>query len=887
MRYIPKGRPLDFGDLRFQLVRNAAFVAYEGQKAKALMRWERQNEDRRVVFLFDTDVIKTLCAPWITGPVNERNLGDGYGQILPQRPLLDFDPDERQKLLGIERRKAESIAWLLANKAAQTAFQYGTPILQTTAHSLETFRVFESVKFDAAAEADVSRSSVDDREEQFFGQSLRIVANRLNNTDESFVPQKAGRFLADVLRTVEQRNLQRSSRFVREWDAFATIVRLSNGIFSLSDFAPSDKYYSSHLKCKLENVSEELRKNDTSVALELAELEMSLRDVVAPSSYRFGKDRLATDGLAVAELIYANRRLAQLQASDVRVVLITGDRKLVLALADSRQPSQAGDDRQLRGFAFDHVLHIWSFVDSITGEIQKAVSRGEPKASATQMSGSELFSGLLAFPAEVSEPAKHLERLARNAVTPERDLTGQILPHEIEHAYERWNEFSEDAVGLHRHFLFNPVKYDEIAKILLAKFEAIDSRIDGERLGNLAVETMARARDRTNVEFSEIGANSVLNAHKNGVRNPPDLMFDSLEVTNQIFRDLSLPKRVFVTSAAFSNRFEQIVEDCYRPNSEDPLDDDYRQECYLKYLVLGALFASANLWIVAEQHAESAVKIVERANWLRDPIRTRSFACDVKSTNMSGREAYYLLAVSSRVRARTRRRYDDARNWLVKARSSLAADREEGTAAGVPFIRFDCEDLAISLGHYYHARSENKDDPCDALADEISRSAQRLLDVREMMVQNDAEENVTVGDQYINVTAAVKTTIATNLLQVGVVQGYRSSKNYVGSVTHSVDESELHRALDDLVTHTDLISQLSYFKKEPLSHDAPSDPSIICSPLILLYSVVGAMVGKMERIWRPGNVEEIDRLFDAFRTNVTYYDDWRFQSLREYAKSIL
>jgi hypothetical protein len=56
---------------------------------------------------------------------------------------------------------------------------------------------------------------------------------------------------------------------------------------------------------------------------------------------------------------------------------------------------------------------------------------------------------------------------------------------------------------------------------------------------------------------------------------------------------------------------------CYLPDKDkNPYNDDYRQECYLKYLVPGTLFASANRWIVAQQHAESAIKIVERAKAL-------------------------------------------------------------------------------------------------------------------------------------------------------------------------------------------------------------------------------------------------------------------------------
>src|ERR1043166_2775252 len=107
MEYVPKPRPTDLNELRSEIIRNASFVAYEGEKSRELTRWMQADKIRRIFYLFDTDVIKTYCAPWINGPADDKWLGRGYGQILPLRPFEEYPEDERQDLLFKERRRAE------------------------------------------------------------------------------------------------------------------------------------------------------------------------------------------------------------------------------------------------------------------------------------------------------------------------------------------------------------------------------------------------------------------------------------------------------------------------------------------------------------------------------------------------------------------------------------------------------------------------------------------------------------------------------------------------------------------------------------------------------------------------------------------------------------
>jgi hypothetical protein len=392
----------------------------------------------------------------------------------------------------------------------------------------------------------------------------------------------------------------------------------------------------------------------------------------------------------------------------------------------------------------------------------------------------------------------------------------------------------------------------------------------------MVADTIERARDRTNVELSEIGANSILDAHRHGVRNPPDLMFDSLTTTDQIFRDLALPRRVFLDSKDFAQRFERIVDDCYQPEVRNLADDDYRQECYLKYLVLGALFASANRWMVAEQHAESAVKIVQRAKIVKDPIRTRASATGRKS-NMSGREAYFLLAVARRVRARTSKDYEAADAALQAAEQCWKEDREEGTAISVPRERFDCERLALALARYYNARKNDIDDPCDALADDVFRFAKGPSDALVGGLDRSS-------DHSILLPISTQASIATNVLQVAMISRFREEGNFVGKVSSPVDDTKIAEALRTLVRHTNLVFEIARARGLDVDIAQNDDKQIICSSLMMFYAVAVAVCYDQNLIWKPNTSTEVEKFFASRDPVVTDYDHWRFAMLQAVMK---
>ncbi|WP_338693254.1 hypothetical protein V5279_43505 [Bradyrhizobium sp. 26S5] len=825
---------------------------------------------RRVLYVFDTDVIVAHCAPWRSGPADDVFLGRGYGQVLPQKPYESYPPGRRQAALFEERRRAEAVCWLLADKALRNALEH-QPILQMGPHFAETLRVYEAVKLDAKSEPAYVRSTAEARQDHILNQTLQFI--RINVQSEKWPLEiNPGHFLSNVLSRMQVRDLQRTSPFVREWDGFLDLVRRGGGIFELTEFRPRDASMTEHQAEAWTKICSRLKRQRNSP--EWNNLYPVFQAIVAPDRYQRSRDRLEVDTETLTDLALANKWLSETEDS-LRIVFVTGDRKMVLALAAARDILRGSEGEMASRFAFDHVHHLWSLVDSIGADITLPSRNGGRR--------SELFSGFLAFD-ENEQSAAEVDRLARYAIRAEPALTFRLLHQDIEQAYARWDDFSEGAANLHRYFLSGNT--EEISEILIEKLKFGDPNWNLEKLRAVVQETMARARDRSNVEFSGIGANSILDAHRHGVRNPPDLMFDSLKVTHRIFKDLALPRRIFLDADDFARRFERIVDDCYQPPLGSTVDDDHRQECYLKYLVLGALFASANRWLVAEQHAESAARIIERAKDLRDPIRTRSPRDELRS-HMSGREAYYLLAVSTRVRARDERGFDESERWLREARIRLQEDRKERTGQGVPYIRFDCEALALSLSRYYHARSQSGEPRADRFADAVFRQARAVLNEREAMARRNASTDVPPGDKLDNLPASTRASIATNILQVAAITCFRDRKEYCGNETSPVGRALISDELGTLIDSTSLLAELERVSVEEATGPATASAEIICSPLMMRYAVVAAMMIGDSRIWRPQNLQEVDELFQSREIVVTSYDRWRFDMLRNLARELL
>ena len=241
MHYRASPRPVDVGELTTELVRNAAFVAHEGRKARGLSRWlDERRDDRRVIYVFDTDTIVAHCAPWRTGPSDDLHLGRGYGQILPPKPLADVAPAARPSYLLSEKRRAAAVCWLLADEAFRLAGSQGMPILQMRSHLDETLRVYGKVKDQAQPEGAFRKKTYEDRMDGVLVQALNFIRQNAGAGEWPF-EGNPGYFLSTLLNRMETRDLQTGSRFVREWDGFVQLSR-KHGLFELSEFAPDETF---------------------------------------------------------------------------------------------------------------------------------------------------------------------------------------------------------------------------------------------------------------------------------------------------------------------------------------------------------------------------------------------------------------------------------------------------------------------------------------------------------------------------------------------------------------------------------------------------------------------------------------------------------------------
>jgi hypothetical protein len=796
--------------------------------------------------------------------------------------------NERHAQIEDEAQRAEAVAWVLADRALRATVEAGSPILQTTAHFRETLGVYEVVKRRAEAETKTDFQSSRMRLNVMLEKLLHVYSHSISNIDEiKDLESDPAVFLSRIVRTIRERELSRKGHSVREWDAFMDVVYRRGGIYRCSEFRPELTSYTDDNPGVI-NVFRELASDTNRVSGALATHRERLVPVVRASKPRASSEQVVADAEAIAEISYLSDRLASVDPN-VRVVLVSADRTLVTAMSmlDTH-------DRGVNAeFSFNHVHHLWSFVDRIAND---AVVVPEKPHDEINFKEPELFSGLLAFDASgllavddglnsearTAKLYRYAQSLIRNSLDPNVELAERMLQSNIDEAYERWHRFSRRASSFHRYLAFDDGQITAIAKTLRDKIASIGKSspkvsLNSDYLAQLSAETIARARDVSNVQFSGLGASSLLDAHKNGIRNPPDLMFDSLPITDSIFRDLARPRRVFQTARDFADRFAMIEDEAYSPSSYD--DDDFRELCYLKYLVLGALFASANRWVIAGQHASNAAQIVERARAAQSSVRTRN-----PKTNISGREAYYLMAVARRITAHQEEDFNEASKLLRKAANCLEEDRSGRGNEETSRIRFTSEELALELGRYYNARENDVNLPCDVEFDRVQTVARRLLErMQAVFILGDSAET------YSAVRLTTRTNIAVNIVQVAVIAEFRRRSEYRQDGEIVITEETLRNSLVEIVSHTDIEQVLDRIGIEHNFTRTPKDKEVMCSPLTLTYFVVGCAILGDPSVWVPTGSRQIDVIFSQNRDSVqiTRYDRNRYARLKKLALELV
>jgi len=873
-------RPPDDFAWRAQLVQNAAYVALEGAKRATLL--QRSGGSRNsLVYVYDTNIVVGYCAPW-RDEGDESSTHSSVGQILPPRPTYGVSTEAHLRVGRDEAKQAQAVAKLIMSHALR-ANGSGLPIYQLPAHFAETVDIYDAVRRRAEVSSKTTGRAVLGRADWLDHRLLALLKDMLQQPDGGLrdPDDRAWEVALAIARRIMSR-WKSDNRATREWDSFYSLNVKEGGIFSTVHFMlPSDgpeaevnMVVERSVKSPLSSYEEEAEK----VLAEEIFSQISHRRATKPSN-------IEIDAKAVARLFLINWRLKASGQSN-RVVLITSDRSLANGLyaglsTKAKKAYELSPELALR-IGRDHIHHPWSFVDEIA-------NRGSGARSSDQSMGStEFFSGLLAIrpekvPDKLSEDWKNqvwdlrqdqLHEIYRGK---EKVNLTEISDKAIELACKRWEEFTSHAVEANALAEIGDSVSVRRAIVRVVRNSIGRPGFDWAELQDEVDEVVLRARDRSNVTFSDIGADVLMAAKVSGKRNPPDLMFDSLANANLIFERLAEPKVIYESVQSFNEDFERITLDCH----DSAEDQDDRQEIYLKYLVLGALVASAERWSVADEHAKNAINIIERARATGQKIRVK----DGSAANMSGREAYFLRAVARRIRAVDQADIRRARELLQVSLVRFREDRAAGSGISIPHIRFDNENLAIALSSYYIARMADESNACNREFEGIMGRARVVLRQRNEMKENELRADVARGDRYSSVRSGTRVAIEVNLIQALVVRTFRRRRN-LQTEEPPIREHELRAALEEIYTHCDIENKLPLGATFGFRRLPGEEPRSICSALIVRYASVGAQLLRDSRFWFPTSKQDVESLFNS-DSNATTYDAWRFPMLREFSLASL
>jgi hypothetical protein len=869
-------RPRNLGEHQAQILRNAAFAQLEGSKAADLRRWLRHDDfpGRKVVFVYDSDVVLSYCAPWKTGPAEEDREGNGVGQVLPLRPLAFSPSSSAIEIIRQERQQSEAIARLLSRRAILLNSEQKHPIYQLSSHYDETLEIFRIVREEVEAVTRHDEAHILNRQTDEIRTALVLLKAEVENPGSiEFMQRNVGGFSVFLARKLLERSKSRHAS-VREWDNYYELNTAYGGIFDVENFvevhASNDSTVSKILQAFI------TQRNSS----EYDSLRLFFGKTLSRFRIRQHKPETdVTDADSLAQLALLNS-ISRQQGGEVRFILITGDRNLVngLGVDTSALPKRAPMNK-VQEFCDTYVHHLWSLIDSMIEEVS-----GE-KNEKIPMRPPELFSGLLAFEEDAPKNERR-ERLKLLANSGDTRYSHYLNDKDIDAAYDRWEDFAGNASSADR-FL---EKFESEGKLQARLRDSILQVVREERgegfswskLQDLVSETLSRERDRSNVTFSDMGADALMAAQINGERNPPDLMFDSFKNTDKIFRRLASAERVYRSVEQFKQDFDAIAKDCYDP--EMPHDDD-RLESYLKYLVLGSVVASSDRWAVAEEHAASAVAIVERSKRLRVPISVRG---DLnKVSNVSGREAYFLRSVARRIRARDSRDLQRSMRFLEEAEAALTIDKDFNKNLRISDVRFKNERLAHALSTYYIARSMKSDDFCDIEANCIWPALHDIfpkpsgVDLRQL-TSKDFSDLLARDDLRWGTIAS----LATNICQVCVVREFRKRNSREEKHEYRISKEFLSSAISFISQFTDFQSRF----KDRLGFTYPENRPIgeytICSELMFRYSIIAAQILRQDDHWYPMTAKQVDQIFGS-ESGVAYYDRWRFEKLHELSRMVL
>lgn len=860
----------DDKEIRLAFLSRAAFLRREMQgreHRKAYLRKsaERGGPPRRLIYIFDTNVIVSYCAPWIAGPrdVDGRN---GSGVVFPADWAVG---DGEGKLASrLDRNHAtlvlKSLAEFALVDASDSKRQWQEqelenrpppirqPIFMFQAHYEEAAEIYKVVADKARNRgAPIGAREVSRREKQ---SSVNLLA-LLRSTKDGYDPnaQVSGRALSLVNYLIDRQQGARWGSAVREWDGYVRLSMRTGGIYS-SVAAPSflDGVVGNEKAFRV--MSGDLTSAEVGLKSDLVSYWKRRLDKHKPGPY---PQRKRIDAEALADLFLINMYLDDAQ-SNARIVLITADENLVRAtyggLILSRVSHEetrlrdlllGGHGEMASEFSLRHVGHLW-------GNIGEALAGRE--AGQYPCAGlNDFFNGLLAKGAEATRfPPDITERIALfpsqySDLAPSRESITTTL--------QDWADLSIS--GVRQSSLSELGGGDDLRRAILEiVYDDRGEQQSWDDLLALVQEQIDRKQDRLTINLSDTGIGPLVKAGLLGARNPPDLRFSSFKQTQHIFDELARGR--YKSVEQFEHDLSLIETDCIIPKQQGQVDD--RQLSYLKYLVLGAAFASADKWSVALEHALMAGAIPAR---VRPPVPKIPAFVDAGGVtkHIAGREAHFLAAVAQRIIADDFGDLDQAAFYLKMAERAVGPPQDHRQISHI--IRFAGERLALSLARYYLDRYDHRDDRCEATYKAVVDRCGDVLHLSESHADS------------VNAGNVALVSIATNVIQTAVIEAYWSDRN--GTRDH--EQSAAYQSLQDclktiqaLVALPETLRPSNYIRR---------DDRLVCSNLMAAYFFAGALltcdVARFEFLATDLPMHEC---FPSLKkSKIAKYDDWRYREL--------
>ena len=855
-------------NIQLKLIRSAAFLRRE-----FLSRDEYSNSDR-TIYIFDTDIIKAYCSPWTTGPhrnafdrENHKLTGNGYGEPITFPYNSDMSKFEEQK----RNIRAELVTKILARYAFQLCNRL--PVYQFEPQYEETHRIYTYVRNDASEEMG-SNKTYDDRQKERLTRAAAVISSRHNIIESN---DRINDIVEHMIRLINQTGLAAGiprRENLKEWDNFVELNIRSGGIYSVSEsyehflsmgdeFTDVARALRGFNKCKFE-------------ASELNNYEKLIHfwKQKAETKYPLAQDKkkIGDDMKSLALLVLLNERLRKI---DWRAVLVTGSQNLVeTSFAVTISDAKNLDLESLKNFSPKFVRHLWAYT---------SVALIEPKA---QSKFTNWLDGLLAkWAGHIEYNANELTNLinkplvkgiginfaeSNNALQNWFKLTGRLVTQ------EQFNFLGGDSTN------FLKLKEKFMYRISNAK----SLKMDWDAIIAYLHEDNDQIKDETFLTFSNIGVEAVIFANKAN-RHPPDLDFESLKNTKKIFKKLAsrngyvaITAGSKVTSADrrkavedFEKDYNSIKEECYPP------DKDNRQFSHLRYLALGAAFASAGKWSVALSQAQRAIQIIERRKKPYIPVIPTKEGCNL---NISGREAYFLAAVALRNIATKSTDFkksggqkpddienlpenwylQETRGYLEKAWCALKNDQDKATAKNFDERRLINEELAQSLALYYLIRSSSDDaDPQNRLYETINAKVIPVLVSTNSLKQNQSLRGM---------NAATLANICVNFIQVRVIYEFRKLSGW---------------ELPEIIPISNNVLKNSIATIEEIANDneiREQNSKLIRSKVMEIYLEVAKLILADDPSKQFSSVENAFQNWQ--QSVVTFYDRWRFLKLEIFSR---